>query len=348
MSLNEPLSRLTETASPIAAASQPHLIPPDAPLPGREAFPWWDGVTFAAATPFCLQALAAGQVIATHPELILLHEHNILSRYHWTGTPTVQPGQAVIAGQSLGIAHSGSLHLTVGLSLYAPRYDTDHFMPLDPRSWLIDRHFTHSSILNPYSSLWRGELPLSAIPLFLRRAMVAVEDRRFFQHPGIDVRRMMGALRSNWRNRRIVEGASTITQQAVRSALHITRRGLARKLVEIPIALVLERFLNKEDILELYFNTIYWGRGATTVGAAAVDFFGKNVWQLNLKECLVLASLPNHPLRWDITSDDLARLERKVTICLTILEQQQVVDNTIATLARRQTYQLVKIKRLRD
>ena len=348
MSLNEPLSLLTATASPIAAAAQPYLIPPDAPLPGREAFPWWDGVTFAAAAPFCLQAIAAGQVIATHPELILLHEHNILSRYRWTGTPDVQPGQTVTVGQPLGIANTGSLHLTVGLSLNAPRYDADHFMPLDPRPWLVERQFAHSSLLTPHSLLWRGELPLSSIPLFLRRTMVAVEDRRFFQHPGIDVRRMMGALRSNWRNRRIVEGASTITQQAVRSALHITRRGLARKLVEIPIALVLERFLPKEDILELYFNTIYWGRGATTVGAAAVDFFGKNVWQLNLKECLVLASLPNHPLRWDITPVDLARLDRKAAICLSILEQHQVIDNTITTLARRQMYQLVEIERLRD
>ena len=351
----EPLSLLTETANPIAAASLPRLIPPDTPLPGREAFPWWDGVTFAAATPFGIQAIATGQVIATHPELVLLHDHNILSRYRWQGKPEVQTGQIVRLGQCLGTAHEGSLHLTLGLSLYAPHHDTDHFMPLDPRPWLIDRQYPHSSVLSPQasfltpdSSLWRGELPLSSIPLFLRRAMVAIEDRRFFQHPGIDIRRMLGAFRSNWRHRRIVEGASTITQQAVRSALHITRRGLTRKLVEIPIALILERFLNKEDILELYFNTIYWGRGATTVAAAAVDFFGQNVWQLNLKECLVLAALPNHPLRWDITPTDLARLERKVAICLTLLEQQKVIDSTIVDLARQQTYQLIQVRRVRE
>jgi penicillin-binding protein 1A len=173
--------------------------------------------------------------------------------------------------------------------------------------------------------------------------MVSVEDRRFFHHWGIDPYRMMGALRANWRHRRIVEGASTITQQAVRSALHITRRGLVRKIVEIPIAVVLERFLAKEAILELYFNSIYWGRGATTVAAAAVDFFGQNLWQLNLKQLLALASLPNHPLRWEITPADLDRLERKIAICLTILEQQKVIDSTIVALARQQSYQLVQV-----
>lgn len=341
MSLSDLLQQLTPTEYPIAAATQPCLIPPDPPLPGREAFPWWDGVQFAAAVPFCIQAIAPGQVVHTGPELILQHEHNILSCYRWQGTQTVRPGQTIQAGQCLGGAETGTLHLAFGVTLYASRYDADHFMPLDPRPWLIEKQLAQPSALSPRPSLWRGELPLSAIPLFLRRTMVAVEDRRFFQHPGIDLRRMVGALRANWRARRIVEGASTMTQQAVRSALHITRRGIWRKLVEIPIALVLERFLSKEDILELYFNSIYWGRGATAVAAAAVDFFGKNVWQLNLKECLVLASLPNHPLRWDITPADVQRLDRKVAICLALLEQQQVIDSTIANLARQQTYRLL-------
>ena len=337
------LNRLAETEYPIAAAF--HLIPPAVPLPGREAFPWWDGVTFAAAVPFCIQAIAAGQVIATTPDLVINHNDSLISCYAWTGSCLVTPGQTVVAGQCLGESTQvETLKFNLGLSLNAPNHDDDHFMPLDPRPWLRHKGLTLADPFIEQPSLWRGELPLSAIPLFLRRAIVAIEDRRFFQHPGIDIRRMVGAFRANWHHGRIVEGASTITQQAVRSALHITRRGFARKLVEIPIALMLERFLRKEDILELYFNTIYWGRGATTVAAAAADFFGKNVWQLNLKECLVLASLPNHPLRWDITPADLARLERKIAICLTLLEQQKVIDNTIAHLAYQQPYQLIHLE----
>ncbi len=336
------LSRLAATEYPVAAAF--HLVPPTIPLPGREAFPWWDGVTFAAAAPFCVQAIAAGQVLATTPDLVLAHTDNLISRYTWVGSRSVAPGQTVRAGQCLGEAPQATLKFSLGLSLYAPHHYDDHFMPLDPRNWLRHKGFSLAAPFTEPPLLWRGELPLSAIPLFLRRAMVAVEDRRYFQHPGIDIRRMVGAFRANWRHRRIVEGASTITQQAVRSALHITRRGFARKLVEIPIALMLERFLSKEDILELYFNTIYWGRGATAVAAAAVDFFGKNVWQLNLKECLVLASLPNHPLRWTITPVDLARLDHKIAICLTLLEQQKVIDSTIVNLTRQQPYQLIHIQ----
>lgn len=298
---------------------------------------------FAAASPFAVQAIATGQVIQADDQVVITHAHNVLSRYRWHGPQLVQPGQTVSTGQLLGEARTGNLQLELGLSLVAPHHDQAHFMPLDPRPWLITKNMLASGALSAQTALWRGELPLSSIPLFLRRAMVSVEDRRFFHHWGIDPYRMMGALRANWRHRRIVEGASTITQQAVRSALHITRRGLVRKMVEIPIAVVLERFLDKEAILELYFNSIYWGRGATTVAAAAVDFFGQNLWQLNLKQLLVLASLPNHPLRWEITPADLDRLERKIAICLTILEQQKVIDSTIVALARQQSYQLVQV-----
>ncbi len=340
--LSELFSLLPETASPVAAAHQPTLHLPDLPLPGREGFPWWEKVTLAAASPFGVQAIAPGVVIAAAPDLILLHNHNLLTHYHWSGPCFVQVGQTITLGQCLGeVPETNTLQLRLGLSLFSPQHNGEHFHPLDPRLWLVEKGLASPQVLTSYPVLWRGELPLSAIPLFLRRAMVAVEDRRFFQHRGIDMWRIVGAVRANIRQRRIVEGASTITQQAVRSALHITRRGIARKLVEIPIALALERFLRKEDILELYFNTIYWGRGATTVGAAAVDFFGKNVWQLNLKECLVLASLPNHPLRWNIAPADIQRLDNKVAICLALLQQQKVIDTTIAQLAQKQTYQLV-------
>lgn len=341
MWLSDLLPYLGATAYPIAAAAPPTFVPPAAPLPGREAFPWWDGVMFAAAPPFSVQAIAAGQVIQAEDPVVLLHSHNLISRYRWHGPRLVQPGETVDAGHGLGEARADNVQVELGLTLAAPHHGPDHFMPLDPRPWLIAHQILPLGALPAHSALWRGELPLTAIPLFLRRAMVTIEDRRFFHHHGIDPYRMMGALRANWRHRRIVEGASTITQQAVRSALRITRRGLARKLVEMPIALMLERFLDKEAILELYFNTIYWGRGATTVAAAAVDFFGQNLWQLNLKQQLALASLPNHPLRWEITPADLERLERKTAICLTILEQQRVIDSTIVGLVRQQTYQLL-------
>jgi len=94
--------------------------------------------------------------------------------------------------------------------------------------------------------------------------------------------------------------------------------------------------------LELYFNSIYWGRGATNVASAAVDFFGKNVWELNLKECALLAALPNHPLRWEVSEADLLRLEGKSEIVLRVMREQNVIDDFILAKAREQSYPLVK------
>jgi membrane peptidoglycan carboxypeptidase len=209
-------------------------------------------------------------------------------------------------------------------------------MPLEPRE--LFRDFISTPLP---TTLWRGNVPLETIPLFLRHAIVAVEDRRFYHHRGIDLARMGKALLNNLRHRQILEGASTITQQAARSALHITQRTWFRKLIELPIALALERFHHKDKILELYFDSIYWGRGATNVAAAAIDFFGKNVWALNLKECALLAGLPNHPLRWEVTSTDVARLEKKGDIVLQVMHAQHIIDDEILALARRQTYTLV-------
>jgi len=321
--------------SPLALESKATLRLPSR-LPGREAFPFLDGVRLIPSVAATVGAVADGEVLQTAP-LVILHRNNVLSQYRWDGSPDVVSGARVKCGQGVGhIAVGGSLHFGMGVSLYAPRCDPSHFMPLDPR--LVVEQFPPQGD----HTLWRGSLPLESIPLFLRRAIVAVEDRRFYDHAGIDLARIGKAVLNNLRRRRIMEGASTITQQAARSALHITRRTWFRKLIEIPIALALERFHNKDKILELYFNSIYWGRGATNVASAAVDFFGKNVWELNLKECALLAALPNHPLRWEVSEADLLRLEGKSEIVLRVMREQNVIDDFILAKAREQSYPLVK------
>ncbi len=303
-------------------------------LPGRESFPL-DNVQWITPIAETVDAVADGEVLQTDP-LVILHRNNVLSQYRWDGSLDVALGARVKRGQSVGrISANAALHFEMGVSLYAPRCDPLHFMSLDPRP-IYDQFPSQ-----PDHTLWRGSVPLESIPLFLRRAIVAVEDRRFYDHAGIDVTRIGKALLNNLRHRQIMEGASTITQQAARSALHITRRTWFRKLIEIPIALALERFHNKDKILELYFNSIYWGRGATNVAAAAIDYFGKNVWELNLKECTLLAALPNHPLRWEVSEADTSRLEGKCEIVLRVMREQNVIDDFILAKARSQSYQLV-------
>ena len=137
--------------------------------------------------------------------------------------------------------------------------------------------------------------PLTETPENLKRAVIAVEDARFFEHPGLDV---IGILRAVWTNLRRggrVEGASTITQQLARSLFLSSERTYGRKLRELVLAYKIELVLSKEQILEMYLNQIYFGQGAYGVAAAAQTYFGKDLGKLALAESALLAGLPKSP-----------------------------------------------------
>ncbi|MDF0642967.1 MAG: PBP1A family penicillin-binding protein [Nitrospira sp.] len=137
--------------------------------------------------------------------------------------------------------------------------------------------------------------PLSAVPEQLRRAVIAVEDVRFFEHPGLDY---IGILRAAWTNVRRggkVEGASTITQQLARSLFLSSERTFDRKVRELVVAYKMELVSSKEQILELYLNQIYFGQGAYGVASAAQSYFGKDLSALSVAEAAFLAGLPKSP-----------------------------------------------------
>lgn len=137
--------------------------------------------------------------------------------------------------------------------------------------------------------------PLNQIPERLRRAVIAVEDVRFFEHPGLDY---IGMLRAAWTNIRRggkVEGASTITQQLARSLFLSSERTFDRKVRELILAYKMELVLTKDKILELYLNQIYFGQGAYGVAAAAQTYFGKELAELTVSEAAFLAGLPKSP-----------------------------------------------------
>ncbi len=137
--------------------------------------------------------------------------------------------------------------------------------------------------------------PISEIPQILVQAVIAVEDVRFFEHPGLDV---IGIVRAFWANLRHggkVEGASTITQQLARSLFLSPVRTYSRKVKELILAYKMELVLTKEQILEMYLNQIYFGQGAYGVGAAAQTYFGKELSELTLPEAAFLAGIPKSP-----------------------------------------------------
>ncbi|MEC4673435.1 MAG: PBP1A family penicillin-binding protein, partial [Nitrospirota bacterium] len=137
--------------------------------------------------------------------------------------------------------------------------------------------------------------PLTEAPQHLLDAIVAVEDSRFFEHPGLD---FWGILRATWTNLKRggkVEGASTITQQLARSLFLSPERTYQRKIRELILALKMEFILSKKQILEMYLNQIYFGHGAYGVGTAALTYFGKGLSEITLPEGAFLAGLPKAP-----------------------------------------------------
>ena len=138
-------------------------------------------------------------------------------------------------------------------------------------------------------------VPLSQIPIIFQQALISVEDNRFYQHSGIDIEAVLRALLVNIQSGELKEGGSTITQQLVKNLLLSQDRTWSRKALEIPLTLLMENRFSKEEILEMYVNTIYYGSGAYGIGNAAKIYFAKPPQSLTLPEASMIAGLPAAP-----------------------------------------------------
>lgn len=135
---------------------------------------------------------------------------------------------------------------------------------------------------------------IEEIPDMLQKAVVAIEDVRFFNHTGVDVKRLIGVFISNLMNSS-VQGGSTITQQLIKNRLLSSERTYKRKIQEAYLSLQLEQEYFKKEILEAYMNTIHLGASNYGVKAAAMDYFGKELGALTLRECAMLAGITRYP-----------------------------------------------------
>ncbi len=149
------------------------------------------------------------------------------------------------------------------------------------------------------------------IPITLKQAIIAAEDSTFYDHVGLEPRRIISALLADIRANSYVQGASTITQQVVRSYLLTNEKTLGRKLREIVLALRIEQALTKEQILNLYLDRIYLGSGAYGVQAASFRYFGKESRELELSEMALLAGLAPAPTRYSPLNDFTAAKRRQ-------------------------------------
>lgn len=166
----------------------------------------------------------------------------------------------------------------------------------DYRPQLVSQVFSENGeLIGEFFIERRYPVTLNDIAPVMIDAILAAEDDRFFEHQGINLWSIVRAALANLRSREIRQGGSTITQQVVKSLLLSPERSYARKIKEAILATRIEQALEKEEILTLYLNQIYFGRGAYGIEAAARVFFGKPARELNLVESSYLAALPKAP-----------------------------------------------------
>ena len=163
-----------------------------------------------------------------------------------------------------------------------------------------------------------GYVRVEELPDFYLRAVVAIEDHRFYEHPGFDVIAICRAAWHDLTTLSLEQGGSTITQQLAKNLFLTQEKDFSRKVAEVLLALDLAASYEKGEILELYVNTSYFGDGRTGIGPAARGYLGKEPSQMTEGECALMAGLPNAPsalsadpaLAWARAELVLAQMER--------------------------------------
>lgn len=206
-----------------------------------------------------------------------------------------------------------------GMSLYAVYYyskdlpDYSQLKEYHPPS-VTRIYSSDGKLIEEYAKEHRIFVPIDNIPKSLIEAFVAAEDKNFYDHQGIDLMSIFRAAITNVNhiiNNRKIEGGSTITQQVVKNFLLTSERSFERKIKEAILSYMMSQAFTKEQILELYLNQIYLGKGAYGVAAASLRYFNKSVEELSLNESAVLASLPKAPSKFNPEKNYERVLQRK-------------------------------------
>jgi penicillin-binding protein 1A len=209
----------------------------------------------------------------------------------------------------------------------------EHFAP-QRASELYD---VHGGLIGLFYRERRQLISLSDLPPHVPRAFIAIEDRRFFEHEGIDVRRILGAVRDNLLDGFAASGASTISMQLARNLfpeqLPRGEKTFRRKIAEARLALAMERQLSKEKILELYLNHIFLGSGAYGLEAAARTYFDKPAAELTPIEAATIAGLPQAPSAYNPRRNPDAALGRR-NVVLQAMAETGVITAAEAAAAR--------------
>jgi penicillin-binding protein 1A len=236
----------------------------------------------------------------------------------------------------IGLAAVGGI---TGAATLAPRCDLDRLRPVE----IGENSFVYAADGSLLGSIPaeknRQPVALNRISKWMRLATIAIEDRRFYEHSGIDLEGIARALAADVRAGRVVEGGSTLTQQLVRN-LYISREvTFERKLIEACLAVRLNNRRSKSWILENYLNTVYYGNHAYGVQAAAQTYFSKPAWKLTLGQAALLAGLTQAPSVYDPLNKPASALRRRDQVLQAMLVNGDITEPQYrAAVAERQLH----------
>lgn len=191
------------------------------------------------------------------------------------------------------------------------------------------------STVGTYGDLYGDVLAPREIPEVIKRAVVAIEDHRFFDHPGLDAVGLVRAIYVNLRAGRLAQGGSTISQQLAKNIFLTPERSLKRKVQEALLALWLEHRFSKDQILAMYLNRVYFGAGTWGIDAAAQRYFAKSAREVTLPEAAMIAGLVKAPSRYSPTAD-LKRAQARAALVIDRMVEEGLVAPETGARAKAQ------------
>ncbi|PKM66464.1 MAG: hypothetical protein CVU95_10800 [Firmicutes bacterium HGW-Firmicutes-2] len=224
----------------------------------------------------------------------------------------------------------------------APELNYDDLAPTGYTSFIRDQNGTVIQELSTGESN-RIYVEIDEIPTHVKNAFIAIEDQRFYEHNGIDLRGIFRAVFVNLKERNLSEGASTITQQVIKNNLLTFEKTFNRKIIEQHLAIQVEKVLDKDTILELYLNTVGLGRGTNGVQAAANRYFAKDVSELSIAEAAVIAGITQRPNAYEpVTQPENNRVRQEIVLKY-MNEQGMITDAELQTALDEKVYDSIQV-----
>ena len=233
-----------------------------------------------------------------------------------------------------GLFAVGLVALVVAVYIQASQLPSFDELKSSPNGQMIRVHAADGTVIVSLGPSYGEWLPYDKIPVVMRDAVVAVEDRRFRSHIGVDPIGLARSVKLAFVNRgsgKRLQGASTITQQVARTIFLSNKYDFGRKSREALIALAMERQFTKDQILELYLNKVYFGGGAYGIDAAARKFFGHGADHLTLSEAAVIAGLVKAPSHYSPTADAQAAIGRAGVVIQLMVETGKITAAEAST-----------------